>query len=485
MRRPPKHLSSTDSRRPRHGHHATPHNRHSPQATTPPVRGKDRRGRADSSKSSDCSPTAHRPPPSAAPTRARDLGAASPARALHTGDRPAAEAKHRDRAPRPQNPRTRSRSPRSSSKLASARRLPFIEDRSPCYRPVPDSAPTPRDCDHRDGFPSPEAQRARRQDAASVLNTNAAPIQDAPQPNQPLSSATSKKKKASLRLRSVEPRRERSRRELIPSTPSGDIHTTRLRPYILDQGTHFPQRDLFSPRDEAKLSKDETSKPQSRRFRGRKRQLSPRPGQDAPENSNRIAVGIRHPLRRASSPKTEPDDRHRSRGSEHWAPSSLQGGRSPPASDRPSSGQRAAGPSSDKLGRSPSPAAGALRHEQWRLPSPRKRATRTRNRHRQGQPASSTTTGANSIEINMSGRGSYRGSYGGQYPVRGHYNQSPNDSRSFSHSSSHATSSSSYQASPPPQSSYSSSRGSWGGQQQSSSQGSVSAHIIASCKIPY
>ncbi|PSS02505.1 kinase-like domain-containing protein [Coniella lustricola] len=67
----------------------------------------------------------------------------------------------------------------------------------------------------------------------------------------------------------------------------------------------------------------------------------------------------------------------------------------------------------------------------------------------------------------MSGRGSYRGSYGGQYPVRGHYNQSSNDPRSFAHSPNHAASGSSYQASPPPQSSYSSSRGSWGGQQSS------------------
>lgn len=485
MRRPPKHLSSTDSRRPRHGHHATPHDRHNPQATNSQVRGRDRCGRADSPKSSDCFPTAHRRPPSAAPTRARDTGAASPARALHTGDRPAAEAKHRDRAPRLQDPRIRSRSPRLSSNLASARRHPFKEDWSPCSRPVPDPAPTRCDSDHRDGSRSPEAQRAHGQDATSEPNIDAAPTQDAPQPIQILSSATSKKKKASLHPRSIEPRRERSQRELIPLTPSGDLYTTRSPPYILDQGTYCSQRDLISLRDDGKLSKDATSKPPSRRSRGRKRLLSPRPGQDASENRNRIALVIRRPSRRDSAPKTESDHHHRSRGSEHWAPPSLQGGRSPLASDRPSSGQRAAGSSSDKLGRSSSPGAGALRHEQRLLPSPRKRSTRTRNRQRQGRPASSTTTGANSIDINMSGRGSYRGSYGGQYPVRGHYNQSPNDSRSFSHSSSHAATSSSYQASPPPQSSYSSSRGSWGGQQHSSSQGSVSAQIIASCKIPY
>lgn len=74
------------------------------------------------------------------------------------------------------------------------------------------------------------------------------------------------------------------------------------------------------------------------------------------------------------------------------------------------------------------------------------------------------TSGANSIEVNMSARGGYRGGYNAP-PMQPAYG-----SRAYSQSSGHATPNSSYHGSPPPQSPFSGNNRAWTNQQPYSPQ---------------
>ncbi|KAH8839900.1 hypothetical protein MCOR27_003075 [Pyricularia oryzae] len=114
------------------------------------------------------------------------------------------------------------------------------------------------------------------------------------------------------------------------------------------------------------------------------------------------------------------------------------------------------------------------RHYDGRATPPPPEASRSRKKGRGREERHSRksqaprVSGANSVEVNMSARGSgYRGGYGpgGGYQMQAPYSQGPpTGPRRFSHSSGHATPNS-FHGTPPPQSPYGGSQG-WGGQQQ-------------------
>lgn len=448
-------------RRPQLGHHATTYGRTSP--------GDDLRVRGLADRPSRDPPTALRPSasrhfraPHDAQRRARDAGRE---RSVVPDERPASIAKHRHAYPRPHSPRRRSHSPSRNSHCsiypALSRRQPSRDRfRGPDHRP-PDLFPRNRVPDPRDEFRDHEALPSPDFYVAPLDCTKAASIdssyQEAPRNHSPLVYYTrSRNRSRSPRPVASNSRTRQPRRVFSPTRSDREPHSPRYSRPTLEGASSL--QGYRSTRRE----------PQYREGSGTS--WSPPPpdsgrsfSESFNDNPNLVPLGQRPSSRLQASASSFGNSRRRSQRS--WTPPSQQAGQSTALEYTSSRDRR----TPDFCNEKSYPCPPALPSESLRDPRdlfpPQNLDTRGRLR-RGARPPDATATGANSIEVNMAGRGNFRGNYGGQYPARGHFNQSSNDQRSFGPS----TSGSSYQGSPPSQSPYPGSRGSWGGQQQGSPQ---------------
>lgn len=450
-------------RRPQLGHHATTYGRSNP--------GDDIRVRGLADRPSKDTPTASRPSasrhiraPHDAQRRARDAGRERP---VDPDDRPASITKHRHAYPRPYSPRRRSHSPfRNSDRFIypalNRRQRSRDRFRGPDHRP-PDlffrnRVPYPRDefRDH-EALPSPELYGAPPgfTNVESIDNS----YQAAPRHRSPLIYYTRSRN------------RSRSRSPVAPESRTRQPQRI-CSPPRFDGEPHGPRYSRPTLEEASSLQGYRSTRREPQHRKGSRRSLSPPPldsgwsqssfSESFDDNPNLVPLGQRPSSRLRASASPLGSSRHRF--PRHWTSPSQQSGQSA-AVQYTSSRDRQTPDFCDES--HPCPPA---------LPSDSPRDPRdlfpsqnpgTRGRLRRGaRPRDATATGANSIEVNMAGRGNFRGNYGGQYPARGHFNQGSNDQRSFGPS----TSGSSYQGSPPSQSSYPGSRGSWGGQQQGSPQ---------------
>lgn len=215
-----------------------------------------------------------------------------------------------------------------------------------------------------------------------------------------------------------------------------------------------------------------------------RRRHSPPPRRDRPASrgrdiSPRPAAGHR---KRSRSPDRVLDRRRSSRRRSPHATSSDTGRRrihshSPrrrsPEGDRfARSGRRrledSPPPKDSRDSRPTSPARGIVGHS-------------VRDEYRPGSRSTKETpkaSGANSIEVNMAGRGNFSHQPGyhnpnqqmqAAFPLKPQFSPGPRapvDNRQYSHSPQHMTPNSSYHGSPHVQSPYAANRGGWGGQQQ-------------------
>lgn len=463
MRFPPEHLSTAHPRRPHHGHHhPVPSDSDSPGDDNPLRDEYPRRSRG-TFPSSEATLSSRYTAPYATDGRARDPGRRGPL--CSPGDRPAAQARYRDGPSRPQALRRRSRSPSRPSLAAQSyhpRSGDHVRDRS---RPSPIPLPRGRNLDTRGRYRDREAAGPPDLDIAPRYQTSGALIEGSFQPSPRLSAAALVGRERSRTSHPPESRSPRSRQESSSSKLDRDPYAARRRRYIHNSGVSSPLREDFPTRREQRRLKELGKVPQPSPPRGRSPTLRP---EALVENPNLVPLGPRPSSHRDPSSSFYSAHRRPPSTPPRWLSPPLRGGRRPPLPESLSPGRR-------------TPRFDGDRYDWLSLPPPRspprarrelflskKRNIRDRPPRRDGVPE--LASGANSVEVNMSGRGSFRGAYGGQYPSRGHYNQGSNDSRNFTHSPSHATSGSSFQASPPAQSPYPSSRGSWGGQQQLSSQ---------------
>lgn len=452
-------------RRPQLGHYATTYGRTSP--------GDDIRVRGLAERPSRDPATASRPPesrhfraPHDTQRRARDAGRERP---VDSDDRPASKVKHHHADPRPHSPRRPSHSPsrnsdRSVYPALYRRQRSRDRFRDPNHRP-PDLSPRNRVPNPRDRFRTHEALRSPEFDVAPIHHTNVAFIENSYQPtprNPPPLVYYTRSRNRSRSPSPVAPvsRTRQPRRVCSPARFDREPHGPRLSPWrTLEENS--PLRGYTSTRR------------QPQRREGSGRSLSPPPpdsewsqsslSESFNDNPNLVPLEQRTSSRLQAS--TSPLETSRHSSPRRWT--------SPPAravqytaiqytSSRPRR-------TPDFCGRSypyppPLPFESVQRDPENLIPSQK---TSTRGRLRRGaRSPDATATGANSIEVNMAGRGNFRGNYGGQYPTRGHFNQGTNDQRGFAHT----TSGSSYQGSPPSQSPYPGGRGSWGGQQQASPQ---------------
>lgn len=254
--------------------------------------------------------------------------------------------------------------------------------------------------------------------------------------------------------------------DLLPTRPSPDPanrHSDR-NPFATESHTKQSQhRRGRSPRRPDKPPYN--GQPSSYKQRRQGSPFTRRDSRTVDDDPNFIPLGTRRASRREPSPfSSSGPRRHSPTADEHWT-SSSQSVSGPLAHDLPIRSHDFRGFASRRRDQTPSPPppppSSPPRDQRGRIPKRRRRRDRTPDLYSPPRGSAQPVSGANSIQINMSGRGNFRGAYGGQYPVRGHYNQGQNQPAAGS----------SYSSSAPASSGYSGGgRGNWSGQQQGSSQ---------------
>lgn len=449
-------------RRPQLGHHATTYDSPSPGDDIR-VRGLAHRHSRDPSRASSTSRSRLFEAPRYS-SRARDDGRNRP---VDLDDRPAPIARHRDAEPRPHHSRRRSRSPshnleRSSYCAPESRQRSRDRHRGRSHR-LADSLPRNHVPKPRERFRDHEALRSPDFGITVPHVTNGTYAEKA-YPSA-IRSRSSLVHYARQRTRSRSPVAPNShtrqpRRVSCPRRSDWEGHAPRLSPWP-PLADNSPPREYLSTRRE------------SRHLKGFGRSVSPPPAdtrrsqpslsQGFDDNPNLAPLGLRPSSRFKTS--DYPSRTLRPQSPRRRISFSSQAGRYSAIQDISAQSRRTPDFSDERQPPLPPLPSKSPPRESRELFPFHSRSTRGHLR-REARPPNALATGVNIIEVNMSGRGSFRGNYGGQYPVRGHYNQGPNDQRNFAHS----TSGSSFQGSPSAQSPYPSSRGSWGGQQQASPQ---------------
>jgi CTD kinase subunit alpha len=322
----------------------------------------------------------------------------------------------------------------------------------------------PRDSD-RGREPVPPA---RRRSSGPRREPNAHPGSTGTQGGSRVSSFAKRPRSPSLSLGGSEPKK--SRRARSPRRPA--------KPPLPAEPS-LPGQDHRRPpptprRDRSPERRDRRAK--SKRNPGRQRSPSPRRGRSPSphpeahfsENPNDIPLNDKTHPRRRTSPRLA-NQRHRSTSRQR---SPFPRGSRPTTSSDTGSHARPT-PDFDPP-RPPRPRP----HPPPRSPGdhgPSRPHKRGINREETGVSQKfDPSSGANSVEVNMSARGGYRGGYTSHmqsgFSAKGQYDQGSHDVRIFSQSSAHATPSSSYHGSPPSQSPYGGSGRGWGGPQQYSPQ---------------
>lgn len=451
-------------RRPQLGHYATTYGRTNPGDDLR-VRGLADRPSRDPAAASRPSESRHFRAPHDTQRSTRGAGRERP---VDSDDRPASIAKHRHADPRPHSPRRLSHSPSRHSDRFVYRTL-YRRHRSrdrfrdPEHRP-PELFPRNRVPHPRGRLRDHEALRSPDFDVTPLHHTNVAFIENSYQPARRHHTSLVYYTRSRTRSRSPSPvapvsRTRQPRRVFSPARFDRHPHGTRSSPKrTLEEAS--PLRGYSSTRL------------QPQRWRGSGRSLSPPPpdsgcsqsllSESFNDNPNSIPLGQRPSSRLQASTSSPATSRHSP--TRRWTSPPQQADQL--TAIQYTSSRTRTPDFYDGSYPYPAPVPFESIHQDPRdLIS--SQATRTRGHLGRGARSPDiTATGANSIEVNMAGRGNFRGNYGGQYPSRGHFNQGPNDQRGFAHS----TSGSSYQGSPPSQSPYPGGRGSWGGQQQASPQ---------------